>query len=463
MMVNNVEVLHDLITETREEKIWVDKINHYFAEHPLILRGQSIANLTNSADYQSSIIGCTTTHLDYLDHLGLSDVRQYLQHCFDLMSCNYLVLIFNKATPTTKLVLSQHQNTSLAAMAKKNVPHSNLKSLKKTFPDYVRLLYLSQPEDMQGGELGFQHDYYPEKDHQYIEEHSFRRISPQSGKVVTFAGDLIHAVFPYQSQLPYPSNSRNSFSIELYQLPEKTLTYLAECVIVANDTDKIRLGDAYSISRNLTGGDGGLHLHQQLQKQSKFKHPYISGSLAEEVYQPLQKLLTDPLLSSFYVPIETSYSQGTLVCDISAENKSKDSVFHHLDQICFQLVGTIIQDPASRMFELLKPDTIQDSGYQIYQIQAEQWLFFGELQQQQGQLVYQSNEVSQSVGFDLLVGLDASPDQNLEVHFVYLKHTLVLQSKKYLLIPRHPMHTFYLHNSGKEEAQLMRTQISSSE
>ena len=173
-------------------------------------------------------------------------------------------------------------------MAKKNIPHSNLKSLKKTFPDYVRLLYLSQPEDMQGGELGFQHDYYPEKDHQYIEEHSFRRISPQSGKVVTFAGDLIHAVFPYQSQLPYPDNSRNSFSIELYQLPEKTLTSLAECVIVANDTDKIRLGDTYSISKDLIGGGSGLHLHQQLQKQSKFKHSCISGSLTEEVYQPLQ-------------------------------------------------------------------------------------------------------------------------------------------------------------------------------
>ena len=162
------------------------------------------------------------------------------------------------------------------------------------------------------------------------------------------------------------------------------------------------------------------------------------------------------------MPLETAHNQGTLVCAISAENKSKYSAFHHLDQICFQLVGTIIQDPASRMLEWLKPDTIQDSGYQLYQIQAEQWLFFGELQQQQGQLVYKSNEISQSVGFDLLVNLDASPDQSLQVHFVYLKHTLVLQSKEYLLIPLHPMHAFYLHNSGKEEAQLMRTQISSS-
>ena len=109
-MTNNVEVLHGLITETQEEKIWVDKINHYFAEHPLILRGQSIANLTNSADYQSSIIGCATAHLGYLDYLGLGHIHRYLQHYLDLMDSNYLVLLFNKATPTTKFVLSQHQN-----------------------------------------------------------------------------------------------------------------------------------------------------------------------------------------------------------------------------------------------------------------------------------------------------------------------------------------------------------------
>ena len=214
---------------------------------------------------------------------------------------------------------------------------------------------------MQGGEMGFQHDYYPEKDDQYIEEHSFRRISTKSGKVVIFAGNLIHTIFPYQSQLLYPDNSRNSFSIELYQLPEKTLAYLAECVIVANDTDKIRLGDVYSINKDLMGGDSGLHLHQQLQKISKFKHPYTSGSLTKEVYHPLQKLLTDPQLSSFYALLETSYNQGTLVCAISAENKSKYSAFHHLDQVCFQLVGIVIQDLASRMLEWLKPDTI-DSG-----------------------------------------------------------------------------------------------------
>jgi hypothetical protein len=35
-------------------------------------------------------------------------------------------------------------------------------------------------------------------------------------------------------------------------------------------------------------------------------------------------------------------------------------------------------------------------------------------------------------------------------------------TKQHLLIPRHPIRTFYLYDSGKEEAQLMRTQISAS-
>ncbi len=150
------------VQQQQETVAWVQHIERCFARHPLILRGQSIANFID-ANYQSSTIGCATTHLDYLDDLGLPQVHQYLQDKLDLTTMHYVVLFFNKSTPSTRPILAQHQNQSLGAVAKKGVLVRDLQALRDIKPRYVRLLYLSQPEDMVGGNWAFKRIITPSK------------------------------------------------------------------------------------------------------------------------------------------------------------------------------------------------------------------------------------------------------------------------------------------------------------
>ncbi len=273
---------------------------------------------------------------------------------------------------------------------------------------------------------------------------------------------MIHTVFPYQSQLSYPQNSRNSLSIEVYQLDNSVLAQLAECAIIANDTDKIRLGKPYSINADLLGGDTGLHLHRQLQQHPKRTESYSRGRLAEALCQPVLELLADPQLQTFYTPLEATHNQGTWRCSISTDKQDRYAASQYLDQACFKLVTSVIQDPASCIGALLEQDGIQDSGYQLYQIHPDQWLFFGTLQQQQGDLAYRLDQLAQHRGFELLMGLDATADKPLEVHFVHFQDTVSLAFKDYLVIPNHPVWAYYLYNPNTRPTQLVSTQITAS-